>query len=87
MRWYESSQVYKYYIGYIDSIVPLGSLAAKTAKLPRQKLTSHPSVKAELEQGEYNRYKLYPSLVKIPSCIDFEYIEAPVVVSGNLVTR
>ncbi|KAF9556811.1 DJ-1 [Agrocybe pediades] len=27
-----------------------GSLAAKTSKLPRQPLTSHPSVKAELEQ-------------------------------------
>ncbi|PPR07501.1 hypothetical protein CVT26_013470 [Gymnopilus dilepis] len=27
-----------------------GSLAAKTAKLPRQPLTSHPSVKVELEQ-------------------------------------
>ncbi|KIM41346.1 hypothetical protein M413DRAFT_146929 [Hebeloma cylindrosporum] len=27
-----------------------GSLAAKTANLPRQKITSHPSVKAELQQ-------------------------------------
>ena len=36
----------------------LGSLAAKTAKLPRQKITSHPSVKAELQQGDYNRFKI-----------------------------
>ncbi|KAF9011768.1 class I glutamine amidotransferase-like protein [Cyathus striatus] len=44
-----------------------GSLAAKTAKLPKQRLTSHPSVKSELESA-------------------FDYSEAPVVVSGCLVT-
>jgi len=64
----------------------LGSLAAKTAKLPRQKITSHPSVKAELQQGDYNCYKTQ-RLFFLISCVDFEYIEEPVVVSGNLITR
>ncbi|PPR03411.1 hypothetical protein CVT24_012706 [Panaeolus cyanescens] len=44
-----------------------GSLAAKTAKLPMQPLTSHPSVKSELDTH-------------------FDYVEAPVVISDNLVT-
>ncbi|KAF8902523.1 class I glutamine amidotransferase-like protein [Gymnopilus junonius] len=48
-----------------------GSLAAKTAKLPQQPLTSHPSVKAELEHGKYS---------------NFEYLEDSVVISNNLVT-
>ncbi|OSX63497.1 hypothetical protein POSPLADRAFT_1055552 [Postia placenta MAD-698-R-SB12] len=52
------------YVGMICA----GSLAAQTSKLPRQPLTSHPSVQAELEK-------------------DFEYSDAPVVVSGKLVTR
>ncbi|KAJ8489014.1 hypothetical protein ONZ45_g13744 [Pleurotus djamor] len=37
----------------VVGMICAGSLAALTSKLPRQRLTSHPSVKADLEKGEY----------------------------------
>ena len=39
----------KKYVGMICA----GSLAARTAKLPKQPITSHPSVRGDLEAGEY----------------------------------
>jgi len=51
----------------IVGMICAGSLVALAAKLPPQPLTSHPSVKSQLEK-------------------DFDYSEAPVVVSGNLIT-
>jgi putative intracellular protease/amidase len=37
-----------------------GSLAAKTSHLPRQPLTSHPSVKKELDKGICHTLREYP---------------------------
>ncbi|KAF7367076.1 Dj-1 family protein [Mycena sanguinolenta] len=51
----------------IVGMICAGSLTALSAKLARQPLTSHPSVKAQLDN-------------------DFDYSEAPVVISNKLVT-
>ncbi|KAJ6462585.1 DJ-1 [Mycena sanguinolenta] len=51
----------------IVGMICAGSLTALSAKLARQPLTSHPSVKVQLEN-------------------DFDYTEAPVVISNKLVT-
>uniref|UniRef100_A0A8H8CHD5 D-lactate dehydratase n=1 Tax=Psilocybe cubensis TaxID=181762 RepID=A0A8H8CHD5_PSICU len=63
-------EVIKRYIerNKLVAMICAGSLAAKTAGLARQPLTSHPSVKAQLDH-------------------DFDYLEDPVVVSDNLITR
>jgi protein DJ-1 len=65
-----------------------GSLAAKTSGLQKQKLTSHPSVKSELEKGEsLTQDRSILGHITDPIYLDFEYSEDPVVVSGKLVTR
>ncbi|KAJ7190808.1 class I glutamine amidotransferase-like protein [Mycena pura] len=61
--------------GKIVGMICAGSLTALTSKLPRQPLTSHPSVKAQLEKIEQN------------SPLHFDYSEDPVVISSKLVTR
>lgn len=62
-----------------------GTLAALTSGLPKQPVTSHPSVKDRLEKGTPAR----PCQVicNSPGDVDFEYKEDNVVVSGHLVTR
>lgn len=69
----------------LTSACYLGSLTALTAGLPKQPLTSFPTVKAELEKGESVSTALHQRVLKAPK--DFEYREDPVVVSGRLVTR
>ena len=54
-----SSKIALNMCSYCGFIPLLGSLAAKTAKLPRQKLTSHPSIKADLDQGECSTIPLF----------------------------
>ena len=64
----------------------IGSLVALSAKLPTQPLTSHPSVKSLLENGALTLIRATTVNVMF-TCTDFDYSEAPVVVSGNLITR
>lgn len=63
-----------------------GSLAAKTSAFPKLSLTSHPSVKGELETGEAI---VSPLMRNINSQTYAEYIyeEEPVVVDSGLITR
>ncbi|KAF7980307.1 hypothetical protein HWV62_39097 [Athelia sp. TMB] len=68
----------------IVGMICAGSLAALTAKLPSQPLTSHPSVKEQLAKCAHMSSKPGEGL----TCgIDFEYSDESVVVSGKLVTR
>jgi hypothetical protein len=45
-------------MGGPEKIFQTGSLAAKTSRLPLQPLTSHPSIKGELDKGNYIRHNL-----------------------------
>ncbi|KAF5384072.1 hypothetical protein D9615_003423 [Tricholomella constricta] len=65
-----------YYDKKMVGMICAGSLAALRSGLPRQPLTSHPSVRKDLEKGMSCR--------RVSN--DFDYSEEPVVVSGNLVT-
>jgi len=56
--------------------------------LPRQRLTSHPSIKTKLESSTLNdacqKRQCHPYILLI---VGFDYCEDPVVVSNNLITR
>ena len=62
-------------------------MAALTSKLPKQPLTSHPSVKSKLETGTFLTFALrYISETTTVHVSEYDYREDPVVVSGNLIT-
>ncbi len=66
-----------------------GSLAALTSKLRKQPLTSHPSVKGQLEEGAaLCIIEILPSVTESDRVETvFDYKEESVVVSNNLITR
>jgi hypothetical protein len=73
-------------MGTLHRSSTLASLVAKTCQLPRQPLTSHPSVKEQLDKGNAaHHFSRYPLLCH--RSIDFDYREDSVVRSGNLITR
>ena len=62
-------------------------MAALTSKLPKQPLTSHPSVKSKLETGTFLTFALrYISETTTVHVSEYDYREDSVVVSGNLIT-
>lgn len=67
------------------NIIPLGSLAALSSGLPSQPLTSHPSVKEDLQSRESHLRSTLSRQADLDG-VDFQYSEEPVVVSGHLVT-
>jgi hypothetical protein len=66
----------------------IASLVAKSSHLPRQPLTSHPSVKEQLDKGSVRvHFSRWPMSQSNFFLLDFDYREDSVVISGNLITR
>ena len=70
-----------------------GSLAALRSNLPKQPLTSHPSVKSQLDKGKQpppspllSYHIIFSYFTEPLILLDFTYSDDPVVVSGTLVT-
>jgi protein DJ-1 len=64
-----------------------GSLAALTSGLPKQPITSHPSVKGQLGERWILLEPASDDMTTHWRGLDFDYKDDSVVVSGRLVTR
>ena len=76
--------------GGIHQSPAIASLVAKSSQLPRQPLTSHPSVKEQLVKGSIRVhfcFRIIPVSKVFFFLLDFDYREDSVVISGNLITR
>jgi hypothetical protein len=66
----------------------IASLVAKSSQLPRQPLTSHPSVREQLDKGSARIHFSDSQRLEVKFFpLDFDYREDSVVISGNLITR
>ena len=70
---------------YAHVEILIGSLVELTSGLPNQPLTSHPSVKGQLESSAYDTTICGEECINHLS--EFAYREVPVIVSNNLITR